>query len=208
MRGGQVGAGRQRVKQRAHHLVRLVLIVQEVQHRDQHERDRLAEVDHRPDRGRGQDLGRAAQVGLDVGGLPLRGRRQQRPRVREHHRVAVHVHDARRRRYRLRHLVHVVGGGQAGADVKELPDARLGRQEPHRAAEEPAVLPQPGPPRGPCGQRLIGHGAVGGEVVLAADVVVIHARRMRLGDIDLRHGLSVCRRIYDHVANMTTEFVE
>jgi hypothetical protein len=208
VRGRQVGAGRQGVKQRADHLVGLVLVVQEVQHRDQHQRDRLAEVKHRPHHRRRQDLGGGAQVGLDVGGPPFGRGGEQCPRVREHHRVAVHVHDAGRRRHRLRHLVHVAGGGQAGADVEELPDPGFRRQEPHGPAEEAAVLAQPGAPGGPGRQRLVGDGAVGGEVVLAADVVVVHPGRMRLGYVDLRHDASVCSRIRDRRGEVATELVE
>ena len=51
VRRGQVGAGRQGVEQGLHHRLRLVVLVQEVQHRDQHQRDRLAEVEHRPHHG-------------------------------------------------------------------------------------------------------------------------------------------------------------
>jgi hypothetical protein len=49
--------------------------------------------------------------------------------VREYDRVVVDVDDARFGGGALCDLVGVVRGGEAGADVKELPDARLGRQE-------------------------------------------------------------------------------
>jgi hypothetical protein len=41
---------------------------------------------------------------------------------------------AGRRRDRLRDLVDVAGGGQSGADVEELPNARLTGQVADRAA--------------------------------------------------------------------------
>jgi hypothetical protein len=69
--------------------------------------------------------------------------------------------------------VHVIGGRQPGPDVEELPDARLGGQVPDDPAEELAVFPQPGAAVWPCGERLVRRRAVSGEMVLAADVVVV-----------------------------------
>jgi hypothetical protein len=64
--------------------------------------------------------------------------------------------------------VRVVRRRQAGADVEELPDARLVGQEPDRPAKERTVLAR----RGPChrrrGQHLARYFTVGREVVLAA----------------------------------------
>jgi hypothetical protein len=53
--------------------------------------------------------------------------------------VVIHVDDAGLGRGALRHLVGVVAAGQAGADVEELADARLGGQVVDRAAEEGTV---------------------------------------------------------------------
>jgi hypothetical protein len=64
--------------------------------------------------------------------------------------------------------VHVVGGRQPGPDVKELPDAGLGRQVPDRAAEERAVLARGDADGGVGLQDLLGGLAVGREVILAA----------------------------------------
>ena len=71
-----------------------------------------------------------AQVGVDVVAGALGGAGQQGAGVHQHERVVVDVDDARFRRDRLRDLVGVVGGGQPGADVEELPDARLAGQVP------------------------------------------------------------------------------
>jgi hypothetical protein len=82
--------------------------------------------------------------------------------------VAVDVDDPGRGRDRLGDLVHVVGGRLPRPDVDELPDARLGRQVPERAAEERPVLPR-GNAVGRVGLRDLLCGlAVGGEVILAA----------------------------------------
>ena len=97
-------------------------------------RDGLGEV--QGVRGLGQDLVRVAQVGVDVGGGAFRGAGQQGPGVGQHQGVVVDVDDAGLRRYPLRDLVGVVRGRQAGADVEELPDARLVGQVGDAAGQE------------------------------------------------------------------------
>jgi hypothetical protein len=70
--------------------------------------------------------------------------------------------------------VDVAGGGDAGADVQELADTRLTGQVLHGAAQEGPLLAHLGADRG----DLLGDGLsdrlVGGEVVLAAQPVVVH----------------------------------
>ena len=56
--------------------------------------------------------------------------------MRQHHRVVVHVDDPAGRVDRLREIAAGLGAGQAGADVDELPDARLEREKSHRALME------------------------------------------------------------------------
>jgi hypothetical protein len=90
-----------------------------VQHREQHQRDRLAQVQRAAQVGRVKDLADVAQVGVDVGGPAIGRRGEQRPGVREHDGVVVHVHDPGLRAGLLRDLVHVGRGGDAGADVEE-----------------------------------------------------------------------------------------
>ena len=120
--------------------------------------DRLAEV-----QGAGrllEDLVRVPQVGVEVRGDALRAAGQQRAGVRQHQRVVVDVDDAALRRDGLGHLVGVAGRGQPGAEVEELPDARLGGQVAHAAGEE-----------GPVGPGGSTDGGVGGDGLLAGDPV-------------------------------------
>ena len=76
------------------------------------------------------------QVRVDVVGRALAGAGQQRPGVGEDQRVVVDVDDPGVGGDPLGDLVGVVRGGQAGADVEELPDAGLAGQVAHGAAEE------------------------------------------------------------------------
>ena len=64
---------------------------------------------------------------------------QQGAGVGEHDRVVVHVDDPGLRRDRLGDLVGVARRRDAGADVEELPDPRLGGQVADGAAEERPV---------------------------------------------------------------------
>jgi len=157
-----------------------------MQHGDEHQRDRLGEVQRVPDRRVGEDLFRFAHVRVDVDGLTLGLAHQQRAAVREHDRVVVHVHDARGRISLLRDLVDVTHAGQSRADVEELGNARVGGQVPDGAAEERPVLPRGRSHRRPRHQRLFSDLPVSGKVVLAAKEVVVHPGRVRLGRIDLR----------------------
>src|SRR5439155_23065187 len=101
-----------------------------------HEGDGLGEV---------QRLGRLVQdpvgvayIGVHVAGDALWTAGEQGPRMDQHQGVVVHVDDAALRGDRLGDLVGVVGGGQAGADVEELPDARLAGQIPDGPDEKGA----------------------------------------------------------------------
>jgi hypothetical protein len=103
--------------------------------------------------------------------------------VRDHHRVIVDVGDARVLRYLADNLVHRALGRQPDPDVKELADARLRRQVADGQPKE----------------RAVGHGRdaylrdkphdllrgqpVGLEVVLAAEVIVVHPGDVRGGPV-------------------------
>jgi hypothetical protein len=92
--------------------------------------------------------------------------------VREHERVVVHVDDAAFARHPLGDLVGVVGGGQSGADVQELADARLADEVPDRAAEERPVGARNVDDAGEELHVLVTGFSVDGEVVFAAQPAV------------------------------------
>jgi hypothetical protein len=97
--------------------------------------------------------------------------------------VDVDIYDPSVGRIGLRDLVHVALGRQAAADVDELPDACVD-QEPHRAGKELAHLTCADPElRGEL-ESLLGRLAVDREVVLAAQVVVVHAGDVRGGGVE------------------------
>ena len=166
VRQGQVAARRHGLHQPGHQGGRVVLVGDAVQDAEEHDRDRLAEVQDLG--GPGQDRVEVAQVGVDVGGRALGVAGQQGPGVQEHDRVVVHVHHPGLGRRPLGHLVRVVGRGQPGPDVEELPDARHGRQVVHRAAQERPLRADAEPDLRQGGDDLLGHHPVGREVVLAA----------------------------------------
>lgn len=103
-----------------------------------------------------------------------------------HQRVVVDVHDLGFRGQPLRHLMGVVRRGQPGADVEELADPGLLGQEGHRSAQEPPVF-HCGDTDGrePCGDRISGF-PVGGEVIFAAQPIVVPAGRVRHRRVDMR----------------------
>ena len=108
--------------------------------------------------------------------------------MHEHDRVVVHVDHARIRGVPQGHLVDVLLGGQAGADVEELPDALLGHVL-HGADQEAPVRLGPLFEVGGEPQQVLRRLTVGGEVVLAAEQVVVDAGRAGHGRVDLRRVL-------------------
>src|SRR5690606_12582443 len=82
-------------------------------------------------------------------------------------------------RCRLRDLVHVRRRRNSGADVKELPDSRLGGEVPDAAEQKTAVLLRTDPDGGKGLLDFIGGAPVGGEIVLSAQQVVVHPRGRR-----------------------------
>ena len=156
----------------------------EVQEGDHQDGDRPVEVEQAADLGVVQDALGVADVGQDHGGAALVAG-EQGAGVDGDDRVVVDVGDAGFGVDGARHLAGVALAGQAGADVEELRDAGLG-QVADSAAEEGAVLADHGAGGGGRGQHDLGGGAVDLEVVLAAEHVVVHPGRVRLGLVDLR----------------------
>jgi len=188
---GQETAGRDRAHQAGHDGVRVVRVRYVLHGAQHHDGNGLAEVERL---GRlVQHLVGVAQVSVDVVARPLRGARQQGPRVGEHDRVVVHVDHSAFRRDLLGDLMGVLRGGQAGADVKELADPRLGRKIAHGPPQEGAVSAHAGEDdRADLDDRL-GGGPVGGKVVLAAEQVVVHAGRVSGADVERRRVLRPVR---------------
>jgi hypothetical protein len=134
--------------------------------------DRLAEVEELADLGVVQDLVGLEDVGADEQRLVVL--LQQRPPVREHHRVVVDVEDLGVRLQPLHDLVRVLRRRQAGTTVQVLRDARLAGQEAAGPDQEVAVGPGQVGDLGGHGGDLAQYLAVDLEVVLAAQERVVH----------------------------------
>src|SRR4029450_992580 len=141
---------------------------------------RPPEVDQLPELRVLEELVGLAQVALDGHGV-VAG--QQGPAVGHTHRVDVDVDHPGLGSGRLGDLVDVALGGQAAAEVDELPDPGVGEGLDGPAQELPVVLDHVAGDRGD-GQYLVGDLAVGREVVLAAEEVVVDARRVRHAGVD------------------------
>src|SRR6185437_2372969 len=163
-----------------------------VQHRDEHDGNRLAEV--QGSRRLLKDLPGIAQVRVEVRGGALRGAGQQSAGVREHQRVVVHVDDPAARRGGLCDLVGVARGRQPGADVEELTDALGSRQVAHRPGQERPVGLGGQPDAGIDADCGVPGAPVGREVVLAAQPVVVDARDVRHVDVETTVYLGVLGR--------------
>jgi len=184
MRSRQEAAWRQRGYERRQDSGRVVGVRDEVQDGQQHKRDGLGEVECLADRGIRQDLLRFTQVCLDVRGAARYRRSQQRASVRQDERIVVGVHNAAGGRDPLGDLMGVTGARQAGANVEKLPDTRFAGQVADRAREELPVLPGGDACHRQSLQGEFGGRAIDREVVLAAEKIIIHPRRMRPGDVD------------------------
>jgi hypothetical protein len=110
-----------------------------MEHGHDQEPDRLPEIDQLPQSRIIHDLVGSADVGLDGDNADLGG--EQRIVVDAHDRVVVHVDHPRGRVDRAGHLVHARRGRDPGAQVDELPDARLG-EKAHRTDQEVPVRPR------------------------------------------------------------------
>jgi hypothetical protein len=126
---------------------------------------------------------------------------QQGPRVREHDRVVVHVHHPALRRDRLSDLVRVAGRRDAGPDVEELADLRLGGEVADSAAEErPVCLRGEGHLRVDLEHRL-GRRPVSGVIVLAAQHVVVYPGLVRPAGVERQrpHAVGSCCLVAAHL---------
>ncbi len=97
----------------------------------------------------------------------------------QHDRVVVHVHHAGGGGDVLRRLVHVLTGRDAGADIQELADPGPGGENADSPLPERLVGPDGHENSGEILNALLGRFPVGGEMVLAAEPVVIHPGTVR-----------------------------
>jgi hypothetical protein len=130
----------------------------------------------------GEEAGRVSHVPIDGEGHLVVG--EQGPGVAQDHRVVIEVDHAGGRVDAVGDLVHVLRGGQARGDVEQLPEAGLADQVADHAAEQVALGAHAHLDGGQLGDDLIGDGPVGGEVVLAAEQVVVHPGDVRARGVE------------------------
>ncbi|GAA3411209.1 hypothetical protein GCM10018952_18920 [Streptosporangium vulgare] len=164
-----MAAGRHRPAQGGDDALGVVRVGDEMHDRQQEDPDGPVEVDRRAHVRVLQDLPGPADVPLDDGHVLVLA--EDRPAVDQDGRVVVDVDDPGVGG----DLVHVVLGGQPGADVEELVDPRLG-EETDRPAQERAIGAGTVPDLGDDLQCLLRGLPIHREVVLASQVVVVHAR--------------------------------
>ena len=158
-----------------------------MQHAHEQEREGPGEVDERPGQLVVQDLIGAAQVGLEhLGGAAG----QQGAPVGAYDGVVVDVENPCAAGDLLGDLVHVSRGGQAGADVDELPDPVLLGEDPHHPAQERPVSPGDERQLRHHLDELVSRGTVGREVVLALEEVVVHPGDVGRGGVQSSRFLS------------------
>jgi hypothetical protein len=176
-----VAAGRERVDQCPDELGGAFGVEDVVDDAAQQQPDRLVPVQLRADCGIADDARGVEQVTAHDERAVVVG--EQRAGVRQHHGVVVQVHDAGRRVDPLGDLVDVVRGGQARADIKQLRDADLADQVAHHPAEHGALRLHAGLNLRERGDDLVAERAVGGEIVLTAEQIVVDPRHVRTGRV-------------------------
>ena len=171
MADGQVAASCDVVAVLGDDPVRVFLIRDEMQDVRAHHRYRLRQIKQAEKFRALQDHGRLAQVGVHHGDLLALD--EQRLTMGPDHRVVVDVDHPRVRSDPLGHLVHVGLSGKTAAKVDELPDACFLSEKADRPADERPVIPHY-PRHVRQGQdKLLGRLAVNGEIVLAAEQVIV-----------------------------------
>ena len=134
----QVAAGHKRVAHPRDDAVRVVVLGDEVQDREQDHRDRPAEVQVLAQDGIREQFARPPEVGRHDDRLVPLG--EQRLTVPHDDRVVIDVADAHLRVNLMRDLVDRALRRQPHPDVEKLLDAGLGRQIAHDPPQEPPVL--------------------------------------------------------------------
>jgi hypothetical protein len=104
--------------------------------------------------------------------------------VRQNHGIVVHVNHGAAGRDGLGDLVGVVRGRDTGTDVEKLADSRFFRQITHRAGQKGTISANRENDIWISLDRLLAGHPVGGEILLAAKPVVIHAGDVRDAGVD------------------------
>jgi hypothetical protein len=160
------------------------VVVEVVQHARRDHGERLVEVDEPADLRAVEDRLRVPQVGRE----DQRGRvvAEQRASVGQHERVVVDVDDTHGRVDVARDLVDVADGGEAGAEVDELPDTGVGHEEADGPAELVAVVVgEPAQLRDDLVRRGDRH-PVDLEMLLAPEEVVVYTGDRRPAQVHAR----------------------
>src|SRR5579859_1914071 len=160
---------------------RVVIIRYSVQDGNEQGGDRPGEVDQPAHVGIGEDLPGVPDIALDHCGCGVVDG-QQCLGVGDHDGVVIDIDDVRVRAGLPGDLVHVALTGQAGPEVEELPDA-LADGKTHGTVEEPPVSSGHITVLRGHLEQLFHCGTVGGEVVLPAQCVVVHASHVRPANI-------------------------
>jgi hypothetical protein len=174
-------AGRERVDQRRGQRGGLLLVGEKVQDAAQHQADRPVPVEQFA--GRTEHPFWIAQVAPDGERPAVVG--QQRGGVRDHHRVVIQVDNVDILVEALGNLVHVLHGGQAGADVEQLGNAFVADHVPDDAGQHVALRPHTALGHRQQGDHPVRQRPVGREVVSPAEQIVVNARVVRAGGVDL-----------------------
>lgn len=176
VRQHEVTARRQDIHQTPHDPAGLLVVLDEHDDSQQDQCHETAEFEQFP--GLRQDRVGVAQVLVEAGRTALGRTGQQGRRTGQDDRIVVDGDDTGLGGEPLGDL-RVVGGGQTGADVEELPYAALGHRIPHRTVEE---LPVRAGVRADAGVEpadLLSHLLIDDVVVLAAQPVVPDPGRVR-----------------------------
>ena len=93
--------------------------------------------------------------------------------MREHLRIVVHVRHPSLRIDSLRDLVHIIGGRQAGAEVKELVDAKFPRHVADRADQAGTIVQCNLHRTGELVDENVTYSPVDGKVVFSSEQVIV-----------------------------------
>jgi hypothetical protein len=182
---GQTAARHHRVPEPPHDPPRVFLVPQAAQHADEHDPDRLIEVEQTAHPLVAEHLLRLAQVRSERDHV---GAGYQRGRMGGHDGIDVHVDHARIRVDTVGDLVGVGHARKAGAKVQELADA-LPEQVVHHPLEQMAAL-NGGVLAGRCADLAhhriarLGRLPVDLVVVLAAELVIPDAGGVGIPEVD------------------------